>query len=193
MPNVPSDSRTRGSFFSYIAWTITRVGTPRRRAASAGNSRSGSLRARLLRRGPTYRAVVGSPSPAHLADPAPLPPREARAVRLRAPRARGTLRRGQRRARAEPDRGRGRRRSPWEFGRAERRLGGRALTRQLLHLERPIRATQPIVPSRHVRKRRFAQRNASGDGAGRDDPLDRLMGHRCDEIEVMVVVQYDEP
>jgi hypothetical protein len=49
----------RGSFFSYIAWMITRVETPRRRAASAGSSTSGSLRARLLLRGPTYRGAFG--------------------------------------------------------------------------------------------------------------------------------------
>jgi hypothetical protein len=59
IPKVPSSSRTRGSFLSYMARTITRVGTPSRRAASAGNRTSGSLRARLLRRGPTYRAAVG--------------------------------------------------------------------------------------------------------------------------------------
>jgi hypothetical protein len=35
-PSVPSGSRTRGTFFSYIGWTKTRVGTQRRRAASAG-------------------------------------------------------------------------------------------------------------------------------------------------------------
>jgi hypothetical protein len=66
IPGVPSESRIRGSCFSYIAWITTRVGTPSRRAASAGRRTSGSLNRRLPHPDRAQRGAVGSPSPARL-------------------------------------------------------------------------------------------------------------------------------
>ena len=34
--------------------------------------------------------------------------------------------------------------------------------------------------------------STSRDGSGRHDPFDGLAGHACDELEVVVVVEYDQ-
>ena len=69
---------------------------------------------------------------------------------------------------------------------------GRRRRASRLGLRYPIPAGNDTTPRARVR-RLTALEKSSGDGADRDDPLDGLVGHRCDEIEVVVVVQNDEP